>query len=97
MTTSTRAIPADILAALEEFNRENAETNSEQREKLRRNLRTAILEDLTPRQREMLLLRYYEKCSGVEIARRLGVDKSSVSRTLSRARARLWKALRYSL
>lgn len=97
MTKNTRALPADVLAALEDFRERSEETNSEQTERLRRNLKTAILEELTPRQREMLLLRYYEKCSGVEIARRLGVDKSSVSRTLGRARGKLWRALRYSL
>ena len=89
--------PAEITAALQLWARETSETNEETLKRLRRNLTTAIQEDLTPRQREMLLMRYYDGLSQVEIARRIGVDKSVVSRTLKRAYGRLHRALRYSL
>ena len=61
--------------------------------RLKRNLRLAREEELTARQRELLRLRY----EVTEIAAAIGRDKSTVSRTLSRARRRLYKCLRYGL
>ena len=54
-------------------------------------------EELTARQRELLRLRYEENLSVGEIAARIGRSSSTVSRTLSRARRRLYKCLRYGL
>ena len=65
--------------------------------RLTRNLRLAREEELTARQRELLRLRYEENLSVSEIAALIGRDKSTVSRTLSRARRRLYKCLRYGL
>ena len=45
----------------------------------------------------MLRLRYEEEMSVSEIAAVLGVNKSTVSRTLARASQRLERALRYAL
>ena len=65
--------------------------------RLKRNLRLAREEGLTARQRELLRLRYEENMTVTEIAAAIGRDKSTVSRTLSRARRRLYKCLRYGL
>lgn len=65
--------------------------------RLKCNLRLAREEELTARQRELLRLRYEENLSVSEIAALIGRDKSTVSRTLSRARRRLYKCLRYGL
>ena len=65
--------------------------------RLKRNLRLAREEELTACQRELLRLRYEENLSVSEIAALIGRDKSTVSRTLSRARRRLYKCLRYGL
>ena len=65
--------------------------------RLKRNLRLAREEELTPRQRELLRLRYEENMTVSEIAAAISRDKSTVSRTLSRARRRLYKCLRYGL
>ena len=65
--------------------------------RLKRNLRLAREEELTPRQRELLRLRYEENMTVSEIAAAIGRDKSTVSRTLSRARRRLYKCLQYGL
>ena len=65
--------------------------------RLKRNLRMAREEELTARQRELLRLRYEENLSVGEIAARIGRSSSTVSRTLSRARRRLYKCLRYGL
>ena len=49
------------------------------------------------RQQQVLELYYDRHLPTTEIARLLGVRRSTVSRTLCRARTRLYKALRYSL
>ena len=77
--------------------RETGEDNSLQLERLRRNLRRAREAELTDRQRQMLELHYDQRLPVTEIARRLGVHTSTVSRTLERARQRLRRCLRYTL
>ena len=77
--------------------RETGEDNSLQLERLRRTLRRAREAELTDRQRQMLELHYDQRLPVTEIARRLGVHTSTVSRTLERARQRLRRCLRYTL
>lgn len=72
-----------------------AEDNREQIGRLKRNLTHALRQDITPKQREYMML-YYGKCMSMEaIARQLGVNKSTVCRTLQRGRRRLYRCLRY--
>lgn len=77
------------------YARAMAEDNSAQMGRLRRNLIRALKEDVTPRQRQFLLLYYGERLNMVQIGQRLGVDKSTVSRTIKRGEARLRRCLRY--
>ena len=77
--------------------REHAEDNSDQLERLRRNLRRAREQELTPRQREILALYYDRGLKMPQIARKLGVNRSTVSRTVKRAKQRLYRCLRYAL
>ena len=77
--------------------RENGEDNSLRLERLRRNLRQAREQELTPRQRRVLELRYEQEMSVTAIARYLGVHPSTGSRTLRRARERLYHYLQYTL
>ena len=72
-----------------------AEDNREQMGRLRRNLTHALRQDITPRQREYMLLYYGKRMSMEAIARECGVNKSTVSRTLKRGRQRLFRCLRY--
>lgn len=72
-----------------------AADNSAQMNRLKRNLIRALQEDVTARQREMLLLYYGERMNMREIGERLGVDKSTVSRTIKRGERRLQRCLRY--
>lgn len=58
-------------------------------------LSRALREDVTDKQREYLLLYYGQGKNMVEIGRELGVDKSTVSRTIKRGEARLRRCLRY--
>ena len=77
--------------------RENADDNQEQLERLLRNLRKARIQELTPRQQQMLSMRFEQNMSGAEIARELGLNRSTVSRTLRRAQERLRRCLQYAL
>ncbi len=92
---STRA--SEWIGDLTVWNRQNAADNSERLERLRRNLRQARERELTPRQRQMLDLYYDQGMTIPQIARELGVNRSTVSRTLRRARDRLYRCLRYAL
>lgn len=85
-----------FLQDLMAWNRATAEDNSEQMARLRRNLRRAMETELTPRQREIVRLYFDQELSVSEIARQEGVHKSSVSRTLNRAKTRLKSHLQYS-
>ena len=76
--------------------RENAGDNEEQMARLLRNLRKAREEELTPRQRQILEMRFDQNMNGAEIAEALGVNRSTVSRTIIRAKNRLSKFLKYS-
>ena len=86
----------EFLGDLAEWNREHSPDNSEQLERLRRNLRKAREAELTPRQQQMIRMYYDEGKTMTKIARQLHVNKSTVSRTLARGRARLKKYLKYS-
>ena len=76
--------------------RENAGDNEEQMARLLRNLRKAREEELTPRQRQMLEMRFEQNMKISEISEALGVNRSTVSRTIIRAKKRLRKCLQYS-
>ena len=67
-----------------------------EREVQLRRLKNVIAEELTPRQRQMVMGVYYEKKTVTALAEELGVNKSTVSRTLQRAKRRLQNSLRYT-
>ena len=95
--TSKRGRPDQWAGDLPVWLRENAPDNDEQLSRLRRNLRDARLRELTPRQRQMVELYYDQQMNTTAIAQLLCVQRSTVSRTLRRARARLYQFLRYGL
>lgn len=72
-----------------------AEDNRDQINRLKRNLTHALRQDVTQRQREYMILYYGQGMSMEAIARKCGVNKSTVSRTLKRGRQRLYRCLRY--
>ena len=77
------------------YARDMAEDNSQEHTRLKQNLVRALQEDVTGKQRQYLLLYYAEGLNMREIGERLGVDKSTVSRTIKRGEARLRRCLRY--
>ena len=85
---------ADMAVYSRAMSEEN--TNSEDIARLKRNLIRALQSDVTPRQRQMLLLYYGKGLNMREIGAMLGVDKSTVSRTVKRGERRLKRCLRYT-
>ena len=77
------------------YARTMAEDNSAQIAQVKRNLARALREDVTPKQRQALLLYYGDRLNMREIGERLGVDKSTVSRNIKRGERRLRRCLRY--
>lgn len=77
------------------YARQMSADNSKEISRLKRNLIRALQEDITPRQRQTLLLYYSDGLNMREIGERLGVDKSTVSRTIKRGERRLRRCLRY--
>ena len=77
------------------YARQMSSDNSKEISRLKRNLIRALQEDVTPRQRQTLLLYYSDGLNMREIGERLGVDKSTVSRTIKRGERRLRRCLRY--
>lgn len=69
--------------------------NTREVDRLKRNLYRAMREEITPRQRQLLLLYYNEGLTMQEIADHFMIDKSTVSRTIKRGEARLQRCLRY--
>ena len=65
-------------------------------ERLSKKLAEAIRLELTPRQRQMVELYYLRQEPMAQIARELGVNVSTVSRTIARGRRRLQRCLRYA-
>ena len=101
--THSKSAPAysyrnnEFFGDMAAWNAQNSPDNSERLERLRRNLRKAREQELTPRQRQVLRMYYDEGKSMTKIAMSLRVNKSTVSRTIARARNRLYRYLQYSL
>ena len=74
---------------------EDMDGDTDGHSKLLDNLVRCIREDVTPRQREVLLLYYFRGMRQIDIAQQLGVARSTVSRTIQRGERRLKRCLRY--
>ena len=69
--------------------------NSAQHRDMLRALSRAIQRELSPKQRQTVMLYYYDRLSIPKIAQLQGVNKSTVSRSLAAARGKLERTLRY--
>ena len=95
--TPSRVRPGEWYGDMAAWLQSSGADNGEQLSRLRRNLRRAREQELTPRQNQVLELYFDRNLSMVDIARELGVNPSTVSRTLRRAKDRLRRCLRYGL
>ena len=96
-TTPSEAFDPIDIASLCLWRQGEAGDNRERIRRLLSNLPLAVQQELTPRQREILRLRFTGGMSVTAIAEKLGLNKSTVSRSLARSMERLYKSLRYSL
>lgn len=58
-------------------------------------VKRVIMEELTDCQKQIVIAYYFQQQNIPQIARERGVNKSTVSRTLHRAEARIRRCLRY--
>lgn len=96
-TISLDSPGGEWLADITRWRAEGNGDNDEQIERLKRNLAKAREVVLTPRQKEVVALYYDKELTQGQISLQLGLTRSTVSRTLQRARKRLYDALRFSL
>ena len=96
-TTPSEAFDPIDIASLCLWRQEESGDNRERIRRLLSTLPLAVQQELTPRQREILRLRFTGGMSVTAIAEKLGLNKSTVSRSLARSMERLYKSLRYSL
>ena len=96
-TTPSEAYAPTDIASLCLWRQEQSGDNQERIRRLLSNLPLAVQQELTPRQREILQMRFTGGMSITGIAKELGLNKSTVSRSLTRSVERLYRSLRYSL
>lgn len=93
---NTRYRKGSLYAAdMAMYSRQMAADNSREVSRLKRNLIRCLREDVTEKQRQMILMYYAEGKNMREIGEQIGIDKSSVSRTIKRGERRLQRCLRY--
>ena len=80
---------------LYENSSENTNTNSEKLKIAKKALKKVVEEQLSTRQKQVIVLYYYKKLDMPEIARLLSVNVSTISRTLKRARQNIIKYLKF--
>jgi RNA polymerase sigma factor (sigma-70 family) len=73
------------------------DSNRRQIELMRDALKKAIKRELTERQQYILIEYYFKERSMTDIARELGITKSTVSRHISRSKERLKQSLKYGM
>jgi len=86
-----------ILELMEQWQNRSHEDNRARLERLARQLPHALEQELTPRQLQLMSMYYFEGKKMETIAEELHVNVSTVSRTISRAKHRLFCSLRHFL
>ena len=86
---------AEALAGVAKYEESVSGTNELEYRKILKILPKIIDGELSERQKKCLTMRYCENLSVTEIAEKLNIDKSTVSRHISRAKAKLKRILRY--
>lgn len=86
----------DIEKAIQNiYNSQFSGTNDENLKRAKKAMVDVIRNDLTKRQKQIVLMYYYEELNITEIAERLDVNISTVSRTLKRARKNIFDRIKY--
>lgn len=69
--------------------------NAEKRRLMLKIMRSVIENELSARQRQTVTLYYFQNMNIPEIAAELGVNRSTVSRTISRGRRNIMEKMKY--
>lgn len=85
----------ESVAGMIEYSKERQFTNEQEYKQLLRILTKVIAGELTERQQQCIVMRYYRNLTVTEIAIRLGIGKSTASRHIKKAKMRLYKLLDY--
>ena len=87
MSKSLSLEPLDCAISYHEYT--GGGSNSSERERMKRIIKTALKQELTKRERELLCAYYFLELTMPQIAARYDLNKSTVSRTISRAKRKL--------
>ncbi|MDE6092301.1 MAG: sigma-70 family RNA polymerase sigma factor [Ruminococcus sp.] len=74
-----------------------SESDEDSVRKLKKLLLNVINNELTPRQKQIIVLYYFKKTDIVNIARQLEITPQAVSAVMSRARVRMYRIMQYYL
>lgn len=85
----------ESIAGIMEYSKGMQYTNEKEYKKLVKILSKVIAGELTERQQQCIVMRYYKNLSVTEIACQLGIGKSTASRHIKKAKTRLYKLLDY--
>ncbi len=85
----------ESIAGMMAYNKEYQYTNESEYKRLLRILSKVVAGELTERQRQCIVMRYYKNLTVTEIGHQLGIGKSTVSRHIKKAKSRLYKILDY--
>lgn len=80
---------------LENYKLDNANTNTEKMETVKRMLYEVINNELSEHQKDCLLMYYFDKMKLKEIANIKGVNISTISRTIKRGEKNIYNFLKY--
>jgi len=90
-------IDSDAIIDLRHWRTGDGDSNAERVARVISHLPRAMEHELTPRQRQILELHFYEDLTVTQIARKLGIHPSTVSRSLQRSARKLSHILRYTV
>ena len=80
---------------LQQLMNPNPSTNIAHLQAIKQALPVVLQEELTERQRQIILMHYYEGLKDAQIARELEICPSTILRTRRRAEKRIYHALRF--
>lgn len=85
----------ESIAGIIEYNKQIQHTNKTEYNHLLKIMTKIISGELTERQKQCIVMRYYKNLTVTEIAAQLCIGKSTVSRHIKKAKLRLYKLLDY--
>ncbi len=85
----------ESIAGMMEYSKGMQYTNEKEYKRLLKILSKVIVGELTERQQQCIVMRYYKNLTVTEIAYQLGIGKSTASRHIKKAKTRLYKILDY--